>query len=77
MWPVEMAGVAAFKEHVLDKYFAYRRRYVDHILREAPHRASLAVLSELARLAFAIAANGLCAAIFWLLAAGASTRAGG
>jgi hypothetical protein len=69
--------VSGFKEHVLDKYFAYRRRYVDHIVREAPHRASLAVLSELARLAFAVVANGLCAAILWALAVGAFERAGG
>ena len=69
--------MAGFKEHVLDKYFAYRRRYVEHIEREAPQRASLAVLSELARLGFSIAGNALCALIFWALASGAFGRGGG
>lgn len=69
--------MAAFKEHFLDKYFGYRRRYVDHIVLEAPERAPLAVLSELTRLAFEVAGNVLCAAILWVLAAGAAGRAGG
>jgi hypothetical protein len=70
-------AVSAFKEHFLDKYFGYRRRYVDHIVLEAPWRASLAVLSEVARLAFEVVGNALCAVIFWVLAAGAAARAGG
>ncbi len=69
--------MSGFKDHFLDKYFAYRRRYVDYIAREAPARAQLAVLSEIARLAFMIAGNLLCAAIFWVLTAGAVARAGG
>ena len=69
--------MSAFREHFLDKYFAYRRRYVDHIVREAPERASLAVFSEMARLGFQIAGSTLCAAIFWLLTAGAVARANG
>ncbi len=69
--------MSGFKEHFLDKYFAYRRRYVDYIAREAPERAELAVLSEIARLAFMIAGNFLCAAIFWVLTAGAAARPGG
>jgi hypothetical protein len=69
--------VSGFRDHFLDKYFAYRRRYVDYIAREAPGRAQLAVLSEIARLAFMIAGNLLCAAIFWVLTAGAAGRAGG
>jgi len=69
--------VSAFADHFLDKYFAYRRRYVDYILQEAPARAQLAVASEVARLTFSIGASGLCAAIFWLLSAGAVERAGG
>ncbi len=69
--------MSGFKEHFLDKYFAYRRRYVDYIAREAPERAHLAVLSEIARLGFMIAGNALCAAIFWALTAGAAGRAGG
>jgi hypothetical protein len=69
--------VSGFREHFLDKYFAYRRRYVDYIVREAPERAQLAVLSEIARLAFMIAGNVLCAVIFWVLTAGALARPGG
>jgi len=69
--------VSGFKQHFLDKYFAYRRRYVDYIAREAPERAQLAVLSEIARLGFMIAGNVLCAAIFWVLTAGAAARTGG
>jgi hypothetical protein len=67
----------AFKEHFLDKYFGYRRSYVDFILRAAPKRASLAILSELVRLAFAGVTSGLCAAIFWLLTASAYQRNAG
>lgn len=66
--------MSAFREHFLDKYFAYRRRYVDHIVREAPERASLAVASEVARLGFQVAGCALCALIFWLLTAGAAAR---
>ena len=69
--------VSAFREHFLDKYFAYRRRYVDHIVREAPRRAPLAVVSEIARLGFQAIGCGLCAMIFWLLTVGAVGRAGG
>jgi uncharacterized membrane-anchored protein len=54
--------VSGFTEHFLDKYFDYRRRYVDYIAREAPARAVLA---------------NLCAAILWLLVAGAADRGGG
>ena len=66
-----------FKEHFLDKYFDYRRRYVDYILAEAPARARLANVSELARLGFMLAGNALCAAICWLLVVGAVGRANG
>jgi len=69
--------MSAFKEHFLDKYFGYRRRYVDYITREAPRHGSLAVASEIARLAFMIAGNLFCAAILWLLCVGAIARAGG
>ncbi len=69
--------MSGFKDHFLDKYFDYRRRYVDYIVAEAPARARLANLSEIARLAFMIAGNVLCAAIFWLLVGGALGRAGG
>jgi ABC-type transport system involved in cytochrome bd biosynthesis fused ATPase/permease subunit len=69
--------VSGFRDHFIDKYFGYRRRYVDHIVAEAPARARLANLSEIARLGFMIAGNVLCAAIFWLLVAGAFGRTGG
>jgi len=67
----------AFREHFLDKYFGYRRQYVDAIAAIAPNRRSLAVASEIARLAFSIFGNGLCAVILWFLFAGAIGRAGG
>ncbi len=63
--------MSALVEQVFEKYFGYRRRYVEHILREAPQRAVLAVLSEAARLGFMIAGNALCALILWALAFGA------
>jgi hypothetical protein len=69
--------VSGFKDHFLDKYFDYRRRYVDYIVAEAPARASLANLSEIARLGFMILGNAFCAAILWLLVAGAVGRSGG
>jgi hypothetical protein len=69
--------VSGFKTHFLQKYFAYRHRYVAYIVREAPQRATLAVASEIARLGFMIFGCVLCAAIFWLLTAGAAGRAGG
>jgi len=71
---VEARSVSSFNEHFLSKYFAYRRRYVDYILAEAPSRASLAVGSELARLAFMLVGNALCGLILWTLAAGAVAR---
>ena len=69
--------MSGFTEHFLDKYFDYRRRYVDYIAREAPERAVLANLSEIARLGFMISGNVLCAAILWLLVAGAANRGSG
>jgi energy-coupling factor transporter transmembrane protein EcfT len=56
--------------HLYEKYFSYRRRYVDYILKEAPQRARLAVMSEIARLGFVAAGAGLCAFIFGALLAG-------
>ncbi|MBC5809416.1 MAG: hypothetical protein GIW95_00945 [Candidatus Eremiobacteraeota bacterium] len=55
------------REHFFQKYFAYRRRYVEHIEREAPHRAHLAASSEVARLLFLAVASLLNALILWLL----------
>ena len=65
------------REHLIEKYFRYRRRYVDHIVSEAPERALLAVLSEVARLAFVATGSALCALILWLLTVGALTRPAG
>jgi hypothetical protein len=59
------------REHVVEKYFCYRRRYVNYIVREAPQRARLAVLAEIARLAFVAAGSALCALILWTLTLGA------
>jgi MFS family permease len=60
-----------FREHFLDKYFAYRRQYVAAIAERAPHRVRLAITSEIARLAFVVCGAALCAFIFGLLTVGA------
>jgi hypothetical protein len=73
----KVGSVSAFQEHFLDKYFGYRRRYVDAVAAIVPQRRSLAVASEIARLSFATFASALCAAILWTLFAGALARAGG
>ncbi len=69
--------MSGFQDHFLDKYFAYRRRYVDHIVREAPRRARLAVFSECARLGFVALASALFAFLLGLLTVGAWLRPGG
>jgi hypothetical protein len=69
--------VSGFRKHFLDRYFGYRRLYVDAILERAPRRATLAVASEMARLSFVIVGCALTGLILWLLTAGAAARAGG
>jgi hypothetical protein len=69
--------VSGFRKHFLERYFGYRRLYVDAILERAPRRATLAVASEIARLCFVIFGCVLTALIFWLLTAGAVARIGG
>jgi len=69
--------VSGFQEHFLAKYFAYRRPYVEAVSARAPHRRSWAVASEIARLAFVIFGNALCALIFGALAVAAFGRSGG
>jgi hypothetical protein len=66
--------VGGFSEHFLDKYFAYRQRYVAYIRAEAPEREGLAVLSEILRLSFVCAGSAFCALLFWLLTASAFGR---
>ena len=66
--------MSAFREHFLDKYFAYRTKYVAHIERTAPHRVRWAIASEAARLSFVFFGSGVCALLFGLLAAGAFGR---
>ena len=66
--------VSGFREHFLDKYFAYRRRYVDYILSEAPQRGVLANLSEVIRLAFVCTGSLLIGAILWTLTVLAVSR---
>jgi len=68
--------VSGFQEHFLDKYFAYRRPYVDAVSRRAPHRRPWAVASEIARLAFVIFGNALCGLIFGALTVAAFGRSG-
>ena len=72
----EAWDVAAFRDHFLDKYFGYRRNYVAAVAALAPNRRSLAVTSEVARLAFVIAGSGLCALVFWALVVGSAERGG-
>ena len=59
--------MSAFREHFLDKYFGYRRRYVGAVADLAPHRRSLAVASEIARLSFSLTACVLVALIMGAL----------
>ncbi len=73
--PSNTRAVSGFRDHFIDKYFGYRRRYVDYIVAEAPQRANLANLSELARLGFMIAGTVLCAASFAVLALRGIVRA--
>ncbi|GAC1303241.1 MAG: hypothetical protein NVS2B3_09950 [Vulcanimicrobiaceae bacterium] len=68
--------MSGFREHFIDKYFAYRRRYVDEVAARAPHRRAWAVASEIARLAFVIFGCLLCALIFGALTLGAFGRSG-
>jgi len=68
--------VSGFREHFLDKYFAYRRRYVEGVAERAPHRRMWAVVSEIARLGFVVFGNVLCALIFWALTFAAFGRIG-
>ena len=55
-------------------HLGYRRLYVNHIVREAPHRAVLAVDAEIVRLTSLGCFAGLCALLMWLLAAAAFAR---
>ncbi len=59
--------MSAFREHFLDKYFGYRRRYVGAVAELAPNRRSLAVASEIARLGFSFAGCALVACIMGLV----------
>lgn len=68
--------MSGFRDHFLDKYFAYRRRYVEGVAERAPHRRMWAVVSEIARLGFMIFGNVLCALIFWALTVAAFGRGG-
>lgn len=55
-------------------HLGYRRLYVDHIVREAPHRAVLAVDAELVRLVSLGCFSGLCAVLMWILTAATFVR---
>ena len=63
--------MSGFREHFLDKYFAYRRQYVAAIAERAPQRVRLAITSEVARLAFVVCGSAFFAFIFGLLTIGA------
>lgn len=68
--------MSSFNEHFLEKYFGYRRRYVEHIRSVAPDRGRVAVVSEIARLAFVVFGSSLCALILGFLTGGAIGRSG-
>ncbi len=68
--------MSGFHDHFVDKYFGYRRRYVESVAALAPRRRSWAVASEIARLAFVTFASVLCALIFGALTIGAFPRGG-
>ena len=68
--------MSGFRDHFLDKYFAYRHRYVEGVAARAPHRRTWAVVSEIARLGFMIFGNVLCALIFWALTYASFARGG-
>ncbi len=68
--------MSGFQEHFLDKYFAYRRKYVDYVEREVPKRTKMAVLSEVARLSFVTFGSVLCAIVFLPLVVAAIARSG-
>jgi hypothetical protein len=72
----EPSGVDAFRTHFLDRYFGYRRLYVDAIIERAPRRAGLAVASEVARLSFVIFGCALTLLVFGALAYGLYLRRG-
>jgi hypothetical protein len=55
-------------------HLGYRRLYVNHIVREAPHRAVLAVDAEIVRLTSLGCFTGLCAVLMWILTAAAFAR---
>ena len=59
--------MSAFREHFLDKYFGYRRRYVRAVAELAPNRRRLAVVSEIARLGFSFTACALVIVIMGAL----------
>jgi hypothetical protein len=62
--------MSAFREHFLDKYFGYRRRYVGAVAELAPNRRGLAVASEIARLGFSLAGCALVAFIMGIVFVG-------
>lgn len=68
--------MSGFRDHFLDRYFAYRRRYVEAVAARAPHRRAWAVVSEIARLGFVIFGSVLCASIFWILTYASFSRDG-
>ncbi|MGH7707154.1 MAG: hypothetical protein ACREM8_08125 [Vulcanimicrobiaceae bacterium] len=64
----------AWREHFLDRYFAYRDRYVEAVRAREPARTRLAIAAETVRLSFVLFGCSLCALILWIPAAGAFAR---
>ena len=65
-----------FREHFLDRYFGFRERYVAAVGERAPSRLRMAIVAEIARLGFVVAASGLILAVFGVLAEDAIRREG-
>ena len=68
--------MSGFRDHFLDRYFGFRERYVTAVGERAPGRLRMAVVSEIARLAFLLAGCGLVCAVFGTLAWDAVRRDG-
>ena len=68
--------MSGFRDHFLDKYFAYRGRYVAAIREDAPARERLAIVAEVARLVFVTAGCALLAVISWTLTVAGFGRIG-
>ncbi|MEO6990550.1 MAG: hypothetical protein ABI346_00010 [Candidatus Baltobacteraceae bacterium] len=68
--------MGGFREHLIDRYFGFRERYVAAVAERAPASLRMAIVAEIARLGFLLAGCGLICAVFAVLAWGALQREG-